>query len=353
MYTQFSTSYHKGSINKDDFISFLTIKKQLSKNTVRHTLQSYRVFSKWLWSTKRKLNQETVEQFFLYLMDERKIKPNSMNTYYFFLSQLNEYCKDRKIEKRFFEGFKSFPKTRPHIEILTPDEIERLISAERKYANRNKVNNKQLGFIYSTLIMFIAYTGCRLNEATSLKIENIDLTLGRAIFIETKNKHTREVFFTEPLLSRIEKLIGERDHSDLVFLSTTGKKIIPQAFERDLKLRAKMIGLKKRIYPHLFRHSFATQLLMSGVDITVVASILGHLDIQTTYGNYVHLADKTRRLGMFKHPLIRKGIDPTEIIKGIKETLEGFNLENDIRFNYTFKEMNGGIYFSVQPSVLT
>ena len=89
---------------------------------------------------------------------------------------------------------------------------------------------------------------------------------------------------------------------------------------------------------------------MSGVDITVVASILGHKDIQTTYANYVHLADKTRRQGMFKHPLIRKSIDPAEVIKGIKETLEGYNLEGDQRFNYSFTEKNGGIYFSVRPS---
>lgn len=143
--------------------------------------------------------------------------------------------------------------------------------------------------------MFIAFTGCRFNEATSLTIDKFDLTLGRAIFTETKNKRSREVFISEPLISRLKTLTCERSKAEFVFLSTTGKQIIPQAFERELKIRAKLAGIMKRVYPHLFRHSFATQLLMSGVDITVVASILGHVDIQTTYGNYVHLADKTRR----------------------------------------------------------
>ncbi len=90
--------------------------------------------------------------------------------------------------------------------------------------------------------------------------------------------------------------------------------------------------------------------MISGDEITKAASILGHKDIQTTYANYVHLADKTRRQGMFKHPLIRGSIDPQEVIKGIKDTIDGYKLEGDQRFNYSFTEENGGIYFSVKPN---
>src|SRR5258706_5294646 len=340
----------KKCINKQDFLSFIVVKKHLSQNSVRHSIHRYNVFSKWLRASNKKLNKQTVEEFFIYLLNERHLKTNSVNTYIFFLAQLNAYCKDRGILEGFFDGFKSFPKTRPHIEILATEEIEKLINIERTYANRNGVDNSNLGFRYGTLIMFIAFTVCRLNEAASLRIEHIDLIVGKALFTDTKNRESREVFLAEPLISRIKSLVGERGKEELVFLSSTGRKIVPQAFEHELKLRAKIVGITKRVYPHLFRHSFATQLLMSGVDITVVASILGHKDIQTTFANYVHLADKTRRQGMFRHPLIRKSIAPSEVINGIKETLKGYNLEGDQRFNFTFTEKNGGIFFSVMPT---
>lgn len=343
----------KKTINKEDFVSFITVKKRLSKNSIRHAVHRFNVFAKWLRTNNKKLNRQTVEEFISYLLTERKLKNNSVNTYVFFLGQLNSYCKDRKIMEDFFEGFKSFPKTRPHIEIMNTEEIEKIINTKRTYKNRNGVDNSNLNFLYTTLIMFIAYSGCRLNEAATLKIEHLDLTLGRAIFTETKNRETREIFFAEPLIARLKQLVGERDKSELVFTPGKGKIVIPQAFERELKIRVRMIGITKRVYPHLFRHSFATQLLMSGVEITIVASILGHRNIQTTFANYIHLADKTRRQGMFKHPLIRKSIDPIEVIKGIKETLEGYNLEGDQRFNYSFTEENGGIFFSVKPTFLT
>lgn len=341
---------HNKRINKDDFLRFLIVKKRLSKNSIRHCTYRFNVVSRWIRNNDKTLSRDAIEEFFVYLLTVKKLKNSSMNTYYFFLKQLREYCEDRGFNDKFLKGFNAFPTYKTHIEILTPVEIEKLINCERIFFNRNGADNSQLGYLYSTLIMFIAFTGCRLNEAISLRIENLDVTLGRAIFTETKNKRSREVFISEPLLSRLKSLVGTRSKDDLVFLSTTGKQIIPQSFERELRIRAKFVGITKRVYPHLFRHSFATQLLISGVDITVVASILGHVDIQTTFGNYVHLADKTRRQGMFRHPLIRKSVDPLEVIKSIKDTLEGFHLEDDKRFNYTFKEINGGIQLSINTS---
>jgi len=55
---------------------------------------------------------------------------------------------------------------------------------------------------------------------------------------------------------------------------------------------------------------------------------------------------------MFRHPLIRKSIDPAEVITGIKETIKGYSLEGDNRFNFTFTEKNGGIFFSVMPTIM-
>lgn len=86
---------------------------------------------------------------------------------------------------------------------------------------------------------------------------------------------------------------------------------------------------------------------MSGVDITMVAAILGHKDIQTTYENYVHLADETLKKAMYRHPLIRRNIDPKEIIKMLQDLIDGFKIETDERFNYKLERGSNSLAFTM------
>lgn len=70
----------------------------------------------------------------------------------------------------------------------------------------------------------------------------------------------------------------------------------------------------------------------------MVAAILGHKDIQTTFNNYVHLADETLKKAMYRHPLIRKNVDPREILKMIEDLINGFKIDTDERFSYKFQK---------------
>jgi hypothetical protein len=140
-------------------------------------------------------------------------------------------------------------------------------------------------------------------------------------------------------------LIDERNPDDLVFRNAAEKHIHPQDFITDLKKRAKAAGVTKRTFPHNFRHTYITLMLESGVPITEVASLVGHKDIQTTYDTYMHLADQTLKKAAMRHPLVRGNVDPGEIIKSIKESLENFHLETDQRFVFSISESEGGIRF--------
>lgn len=337
-------------MNEQDFIRYITIKKSLSANSVRLCKIRFNIINNWLIENNKELNKDSVEEFFFYLK-EKGLNNNTLNTYFFTLRYIQDYIKDRGSDNNFFDSFKAFTKVKPTIIILTPDEIERILSIHIEYGrfrtfSAQEVTTK-LDLVHSTICMFLAYTGCRFDEAASLKIKLLDLSAGKATFVETKNKDIRHAHITEPLISRLKLLTEGREPEDLVFTSLLGKKVHATDFIDDLKRRARVAGVTKRVHPHLFRHSFATQLLMSGVDLTMVASLLGHKDIQTTYENYVHLADETLKKATYRHPLVRKNIDPREIIKMMEDLINGFKIDTDERFNYNFQRGSNSLSFTL------
>ncbi len=333
-----------------DFIRYITIKKSLAANSVRLCKTRFNIINNWLKENNKELNKDSVEEFFFFLK-QKGLNNNTLNTYFFTLRYIQDYIKDRGSDNNFFESFSAFTKVKPTIIILTPDEIEAIIHQPLTYGRFYKMKaeevTEKLDFKYRTLCMFLAYTGCRFDEAASLKVKLLDLSIGRATFVETKNKEIRHAYITDPLISRMRILIQGREREDLVFTSLTGKKLHATDFSEDLHKRAKTAGVTKRVHPHLFRHSFATQLLMSGVDLTMIASILGHKDIQTTYENYVHLADETLKKATYRHPLVRQHIDPKEIIKMMEELINGFKIDTDERFNYKFERGTNSLAFTL------
>lgn len=330
-------------IDEKDFLSFITVKRGLAPQSIRHCMIRIRIINKWLETNE--LNKQSVEAFFLELRT-RGLKNNSLNTYYFVFNQLVEYCKDRGLPADFLSGFKSFKKTKAEIIIFTHEEIEKIINTSLSYGSQYGKDLSFLDFRYRTFTSFIAYTGCRFSEVANLKIKNIDWD-GKARIVGTKTNENRIVYFTEPLLSDLKELVQGKGEDELVFLNSAEHKINAQDFSPDLKRRALTAGVTKRVFPHNFRHSYATHLLEAGVPVTEVAMLLGHKDIQTTFGNYMHLADKTLQRAAMRHPIVRRNVDPKEIVRTIKETFENLHLENDPRFKYSINEEENGLQVAV------
>ncbi|KKR17151.1 MAG: Tyrosine recombinase [Candidatus Levybacteria bacterium GW2011_GWC1_40_19] len=328
-------------IDEKDFYSFISTKEGLADNSIKNCIKTLRHINKWFFD--KDLNKENTEAFFLFLKYDKKLKPNTLNAYLFVFRHLVSYCKDRGLPYDFLEGFKAFKKTKPDIIILTLNEIEAILETELAYGKFYGKDCSFLDFRDKTLIRFLAFTGCRFSEARDLKIKHLDLSAGRAIFVETKTNENRSVFFAEDLASSLKKLTEGRDPEDLVFTNSLGRRVYESDFSAQLKKRAIQAGITKRVYPHLFRHSFATQLLMSGVDVAVVSKILGHKDVRTTVDNYLHLADETLKEATFMHPLIRKNVDPSLTLKSVKKSFESFHFETDKRFRYSFNQDEKGI----------
>lgn len=333
-------------IDEADFHRFLTIKEGLDASSVGHSMCRIRILNAWLTEQGNELTKEGVERFFAELKD-KGLKNNSLNTYRFMFRHLVSYCRDRGLPSDFFDGFKSFKKTKPDIVIFTHEEIEKILNTPLAYGKQYGKDCSLLDFRYRTLTMFLAYTGCRYAEAANLEIRHLDLSAARATFINTKTNENRSVYIAEPLVSNLRTLSEGFETTDRVFRNTHERQIQVTDYSQDLKRRAAAAGVTKRTFPHNFRHSYITHMLEAGVPITEVATLVGHKDIQTTYDTYMHLADKTLQKAAMRHPMVRKNINPTEIIKSVKETIENLRLENDSRFNYSITEEGGRLSFTL------
>ncbi len=146
------------------------------------------------------------------------------------------------------------------------------------------------------------YTGMRLGELMRLEWNDIDfdkatLTVENKIYKSTKNKKFRVI----PLNKKLENILRRyKKDTGRCFLNSLG---LP--YESDPKKEFKRItiesGLKLPIGWHTLRHTFASHLIMSGVDIVTVSRLLGHSNISTTM-IYAHLAQKHIETAIQKLP---------------------------------------------------
>jgi integrase len=168
---------------------------------------------------------------------------------------------------------------------LTEDEAIKLLKASRKSRNKK---------LYS-YILTLLHTGMRSSEAAGLRWNQVDLEK-RVIYLpDTKNKDPRWVPLTQELaseLSNLKEITGEEDEN-LVFLKEDQLQSARVQARPGIRFREAFNHAKKRaglpdIHMHDLRHTAASHLIMSGVDIRTLADILGHRTLQMVQ-RYTHL----------------------------------------------------------------
>ena len=153
----------------------------------------------------------------------------------------------------------------------------------------NKMFESTLNLKHRLVLMFLYYTGIRLNELVNIKWEDIDFQRDTIHLKTTKGEKERVIFLHDKLKNFIYyfNIKGE----GFVFMSNFGKKYDKRTIQVIVGNSAKRAGIQKKITPHTLRHSFATHLLEAGADIRYIQKLLGHSNLQTTQ-IYTHVANK-------------------------------------------------------------
>ncbi len=142
-------------------------------------------------------------------------------------------------------------------------------------------------------IMELLYScGLRLAELVGLDLGMVDLD-DATVRVTGKGDKTRIVPVGRVARAALRKWLKNRvllarDNTQAVFVSKRGTRLTRRAVQSRISYWARRQGVEKSVYPHLFRHSFATHLLESSGDLRGVQELLGHANISTTQ-IYTHL----------------------------------------------------------------
>jgi site-specific recombinase XerD len=148
---------------------------------------------------------------------------------------------------------------------------------------------------YQAIAMVMYGAGLRITEAIALEVRDIDGARGVIIVRHGKGNKAREAKMSQSLYAWLRAYWArERPPLPHLFASKAGKLPTHATVREALAAAAKEAWIKKRVTPHVLRHSFATHLLEHGTDVRVVGALLGHASIKST-ARYARVTEKLVR----------------------------------------------------------
>lgn len=252
----------------------------LSKSTLESYTTHVRIFLEYCNHPVEELNEQDIRKFLLYLINEKKASPGTVNVYsaairFFFAVTLNRTLNYLQIPRQ--------KKRRTLPEILSRDEIFSIIESCRNIKHK-------------AMLMVVYSAGLRVSEVAALKTSHIDSKSMR-IFVDAgkggKDRYTLLSKACRVVLREYWKACRPNHPERWLFLGTYNvshitSKGIAYAFNEAVE----RTNITKDVSIHTLRHSFATHLLEDGASLLQIKELLGHSNIQSTT-IYLHLANVT------------------------------------------------------------
>ncbi len=256
-------------------------RRNYSPSTTRGYILAIRQFAEYFGKSPETLGAEEIRRFQLYLLNEKKLPPGTVETRTAALRFL--YKKTLKRRDLAYDDL-IFPKTPRKLPVvLSQEEVKRLIEAAPNLFHR-------------TLLMVLYSTGVRRTEASLLKVRDID-SERRVIHIrQGKGSRDRDLPLTPKLLAALREYWRWKKPRNYLFPSTPGHRGVERPISDETvwyacRRSAARAGIKKPIGPHTLRHSFATHLLEAGADLRTIQLLLGHRELKHTLV-YLHLSQR-------------------------------------------------------------
>jgi len=226
------------------------------KSTIQNHLSKIKIFLNSIES----ITQKEVQRFILEL--DNTLKESSITQYISILTVFFRFLK-KDIE------LPAMKQSKPDkVDPITPEYLENELIPVVEYLFKNSYLKVR------TLLWFMLYTGIRRREIAELKRKDINLN-NRTLYIIGKGDVPRTICFPEKVKTLLEQYFKiDPENNNAFNLGYEGIKDIFHRINTETGCR--------KLYPHLFRHSFAIMLLREGIPIETISRLMGHSDIKTT-----------------------------------------------------------------------
>jgi len=183
----------------------------------------------------------------------------SIEKYFFFVGQKITFARPKK-PKRLIKDF------------LSESEVAKIISASK--------NIREKG-----ILTLLSYSGIRNQELCDLKVSDLDFGDNLVRVLKGKNSKERVVNMSGECTKILLNYLSEFPRSEDDFLFTSlrkGNQYQPGDLRKLVKVVSRRTDIQKRIFPHMFRTSLATNLLLRGAGILTIKNQLGHDYLEST-----------------------------------------------------------------------
>jgi len=235
-----------------------------------------------------RLSDEQLKEYVFYLAQERKLAPASLNLTVYALRSFYQLVLQRSVEQ--LRGCLPSVKQAVHRpQVFSVEEMEKLLTVGCHHPK------------HRAFLMTVYGAGLRLNEACHLKPAHIDSARMLIRVEEGKGRKDRYTLLSPRLLQELRSYWRAMQPGPWLFFGRDRQRPLPEGTGQAIfDLAVERAGLPKKGGIHSLRHSFATHLLESGVEITVVQKLLGHSSLSSTV-TYLHV--RRERVAQVQSPL--------------------------------------------------
>jgi site-specific recombinase XerD len=290
------------------FLRLCKIEKQLS----RHTLLAYESdladFKKWLPRGTPLLEVSTVDlkDYLKSMVEDRKLTAATVRRRLACLRVFFRYISAAtEMKNPFVEWRPLIPRRKRLPRTLSRGETTSLLSM---FLGGEPLVRRGEPEALGTAVRLMLATGLRVGELCSLRIDDLSPDAS-TLRVQGKGARDRIAYVVDANLRKaIQRLISDRRKVSAgfgpLFVNRLGSAMRPQSIRSKLRQCAVSAGISRRVTPHMLRHTAATLLIETGVDIRFVQRLLGHSTIATTE-IYTHVSDEALRTTLEQADVLR------------------------------------------------